>query len=124
VAEREERILDNPDSAYEREDVSLIVVGILAIVVLVSVAVIPFVLRGFYPRTVQDVARTQTVVRPAPDLQTNEPHDLDAFRAEEEKRLDGYGWVDRGKGIVHIPIRQAMKDAVAHGIDGFPKAAP
>jgi|SRR5689334_7032348 hypothetical protein len=124
MAEREERILDNPDSAYEPEDVSLIVVGIVAIVIFVSVVVIPFILRGFYPHTVQDVARTQTVVPPAPDLQTNEPHDLGAFRAEEETRLNGYGWVDRAKGIVHVPIRQSMQDAVAHGIDGFPKATP
>jgi hypothetical protein len=124
VAEREERVLENPDSAYEREDLSLIVIGIVAIVIFVGVLAIPFVLRAVYPRTVEDVERARTVVPPAPDLQTDEPQDLRAFRAEEEKRLNGYGWVDRGKGIVHIPIRQAMKDAVARGVDGFPKAAP
>jgi hypothetical protein len=124
VAERDERVLDNPDIAYEREDISLIVIGIAAIVIFVSVVGIPLVLRAFYPRTVQDVERAQTVVPPAPDLQTDEPHDLRAFRAAEEARLNGYGWVDRGKGIVRIPLHQAMKDAVVHGIDGFPKAAP
>ena len=124
MAEREERVLDNPESAYEREDVSLIVVGIVAMVIFASLVVIPFVLRGFYPHTVQDVQRAQTVVAPAPDLQTDESHDLAALRAAEGTRLNGYGWVDRGKGIVHIPIQQAMKDAVAHGIDGFPKATP
>lgn len=124
MAEREERVLENPDSAYEREDLSLIVIGVVAVVIFVGVLVIPFVLRTVYPRTVEDVERAQTVVPPAPDLQTDEAQDLRAFRAEEEKRLNGYGWVDRGKGIVHIPIHQAMKDAVAHGVDGFPKAAP
>ena len=124
MAEREERVLDNPDSAYEREDISLIVVGVTAIVIFVSALSIPFILGAFYPHTVQDVRRAQTVLAPAPDLQTDEPHDLRAFRAAEEARLTGYGWVDRGNGIVHIPIRQAMQDAVAHGIDGFPKAAP
>ena len=124
MAEQEKRVLDNPDSDYEREDLSLIVIGIAAIVIFVGVLVIPLILRSFYPRTVEDVERAQTVVSPAPDLQTDEPRDLSAFRATEEQRLNSYGWVDRGKGVVHVPIRQVMKDAVAHGIDGCPKAAP
>jgi hypothetical protein len=28
---------------------------------------------------------------------------------EEDERLAGYGWVNREKGIVHIPIEEAMK---------------
>ena len=28
---------------------------------------------------------------------------------EEDKRLAGYGWVNREQGIVHIPIEEAMK---------------
>ena len=124
MAEQEERVLDNPDSAYEREDLSLVVIGIAAIVIFAGVLLIPLILRTFYPRTIEDVERAQTVVPPAPDLQTDEPQDLRAFRAAEEQRLNSYGWIDRGKGVVHVPIRQAMKDAVARGIDGFPKAAP
>jgi len=29
--------------------------------------------------------------------------------AEEEQRLDSYGWVNKEKQIVHIPIERAMK---------------
>lgn len=30
-------------------------------------------------------------------------------RAALQARLDGYGWVDRGAGVVHIPITMAME---------------
>jgi hypothetical protein len=32
-----------------------------------------------------------------------------AYFAEKQQRLDGVGWVDRGAGIAHIPIDQAMR---------------
>ncbi|HXT96420.1 MAG TPA: hypothetical protein VN853_08970 [Polyangia bacterium] len=49
-------------------------------------------------------------------------HRLATWRAERSARLNGYGWVDRSKGIVHIPIERAM-DEVASGMlpDGAPK---
>lgn len=49
-------------------------------------------------------------------------HRLATWRAERAARLNGYGWVDRSKGTVHIPIERAM-DEVASGMlpDGAPK---
>jgi hypothetical protein len=49
-------------------------------------------------------------------------HRLAAWRAERAARLNGYGWVDRSKGIAHIPIERAM-DQAASGMlpDGAPK---
>ena len=37
-----------------------------------------------------------------------------AWREQARRRLDGYGWVDEEKGIVHIPIDRAM-DMVEKG---------
>jgi hypothetical protein len=48
-------------------------------------------------------------------------HRLEEWRAEHKAKLDGYGWVDRSKGIAHIPIEQAM-DQVAAG--ALPQGAP
>ena len=124
MADRDERILENPDSAYERGDLGLAVIGIVAIGVFALVLLVPIILRGIYRHGSQDVERVQTVVPPSPTLQIDPRQDLDKFRAEEETRLNSYGWVDRGKGIVHIPITRAMKNAAANGIDGFQKAAP
>ncbi|BDG04475.1 hypothetical protein [Anaeromyxobacter oryzae] len=42
-------------------------------------------------------------------------------RARRLERLGSYGWVDRGAGVVHVPIQQAM-DLVAQGVR--PQGAP
>jgi hypothetical protein len=36
------------------------------------------------------------------------------WKAEQRRRLDGYGWVDRKEGLVHIPVDRAM-DLVVRG---------
>jgi hypothetical protein len=46
---------------------------------------------------------------------------LHRWKAEHAARLNGYGWVDRSKGIAHVPIDQAM-EAVAGG--ALPAGAP
>ncbi|MFE8603884.1 hypothetical protein [Archangium violaceum] len=33
-------------------------------------------------------------------------------KAEQRKRLHGYGWVDRDAGVVHIPIERAIERVV------------
>jgi len=38
---------------------------------------------------------------------------LEIWRAEHKKRLESYGWIDKAKGIAHIPIDQAMAKVVA-----------
>jgi hypothetical protein len=49
-------------------------------------------------------------------------HRLATWRAERAERLNGYGWVDRSKGIVHIPIERAMDEALNGMLpDGAPK---
>ena len=34
-------------------------------------------------------------------------------RAEQERRLNSYGWVDRDKQIIHLPIERAMEQMAA-----------
>jgi len=46
---------------------------------------------------------------------------LHRWKAEHAARLNGYGWIDRSKGIAHVPIDQAM-EAVAGG--ALPAGAP
>lgn len=38
---------------------------------------------------------------------------LDVWRAEHKKRLETYGWIDKAKGIAHMPIEQAMAKVIA-----------
>jgi hypothetical protein len=46
---------------------------------------------------------------PQPRLQEAEPLDLTKLRQAEDSLLNRYGWIDRDKGIVHIPIAEAMR---------------
>jgi hypothetical protein len=46
---------------------------------------------------------------PSPRLQVNEELDMEQFRQVEEARLNSYGWTDKEKGTVHIPIAQAIE---------------
>lgn len=44
-------------------------------------------------------------------------------RAGQLDRLGAYGWVDRGAGVVHLPIDRAM-DLVSRGVRPAPNAPP
>jgi hypothetical protein len=57
---------------------------------------------------------------PTPRLQENPATELARMRAEEQRRVDSYGWVDRKAGIAHIPVERAM-DILAK--TGLPKVA-
>jgi len=30
-----------------------------------------------------------------------------------EERLESYGWVDKGRGVIHVPVSEAMKQVLA-----------
>lgn len=53
---------------------------------------------------------------PEPRLQANPLNDLAGLRAEEDRLLTTFGWVDRPHGIVRIPVEQAMRLAVTRGL--------
>ena len=44
-----------------------------------------------------------------PQLMTNEPMGLANVRGAEQKRLQGYGWVNQAGGVAYIPIEEAKK---------------
>jgi hypothetical protein len=124
MAERDERIEENPDSAYEQSDWPLGTIGLIFVGILLLLVISPFVMMAAFPTTPADVSRALTVEPPQPLLQTDPSEDLARFRAEEQKRLNSYYWIDKNKGIVHIPIEQAMKEVAVEGIDGFPRGKP
>ncbi len=112
---------DNPVTAYEHSDwsigpIAIIYAGILALLVICC-----FVLIAAYPTSLPDVDRSLRTNPLGPRLQTNPGADLERFRADEQKRLDTYYWVDQPNGTVHIPIGEAMKKIVQTGIPGFLK---
>ena len=108
-------------TAFEPTDWSLAPVAWTYIGTAILLVVSAFVLIAAYPKALPDVGRTLRIAPPGPRLQISPERDLEQFRADEEKRLNSYYWIDKQKGTVHIPIDEAMKKVVETGIPGFPK---
>jgi hypothetical protein len=113
-------VLVNPDTAYERSDVSLKVVGMIAVVIVLTLTFMPLLIALGYPTATSDVDKRPFIAPPAPVLQTDPEADLLQFRAKEKQRLSSYGWIDRAHGVVHIPIEEAMQNIAKQGIPGWP----
>ena len=58
---------------------------------------------------------------PMPRLQQFPRNELYDFRRGEQEFLEGYGWMNKEAGIVHIPIEEAMRLTVERGL---PSRAP
>lgn len=111
---------------YEERDVAMrpIVVGAVALVIIM---VATFVLMRIMDVEFRGRAADRSAARsplaesygrtepPAPRLQENPRRDLAALRAREQAQLDGYGWIDRASGRVHVPVAQAMARLLAEG---------
>lgn len=56
--------------------------------------------------------RTRAAQRPrfpAPALEVTPRSDRLAYEDSEQRKLSQYGWIDRDKGIVRIPVESAMQ---------------
>lgn len=53
---------------------------------------------------------------PEPRLQVTPSADLARYQAEQDTRLNSFGWVDREQQIVHIPIDRAMDILLDKGL--------
>ena len=124
MAEIAERVEDNPKTAFEKSDWPLGTIGLVLLGILIFLVIAPLVLIGAFPRAVSDVSRALTVEPPQPRLQTDPSEDVAKFLVDEDKRLNTYYWIDKEKGIVHIPIEQAMQELAKEGIDGFSRGKP
>ncbi len=60
-----------------------------------------------------------------PKLVTNEPSALAEFRAKEDAILNGYGWVEKDRGIARMPIAEALRIVGERGaLPAFPAPRP
>lgn len=114
----------NPNLEYDAVDIGAIV-KFMAYLIVVTVVVHFFVLFLMRQLTAQ-AAQADTVnyplaleqgerLPPLPRLQTQPKEELNALRASWAARLAGYSWVDKGAGVVRLPIEEAKKRVLAQG---------
>ena len=110
----------HPHIGHEPTDVDTIAVGkygiALVLVCIASLALVFGVFRFFQSAAPEAKIVDPTKVFPQPQLQTTPVLDLKAVREAEEQTLASYGWVDREKGVVRIPIDRAIDLLVAKGL--------
>jgi hypothetical protein len=67
-------------------------------------------LSGFFlPGRSVIITPAPTLLPPAPRLESYPGEQFPALHATQQAELDSYGWVDRQKGVLHIPIDRAME---------------
>jgi hypothetical protein len=92
--------------------------GIILVVLAVVVHVLMYFLFAFLNKYETKLDRKPSPMfqkdqkPPEPTLQISPAQDLQQFRNNEKETLNAYGWVNQEKGIVHIPISEAIKRVV------------
>ncbi len=104
---------------YEKRDVStaqvtragVAVFGFSTLVALALIGYLSLLLRGDERRAAPPRALGFEGPRqaPLPRLQETPFGDVRTLRAEEERALSSFGWVDRQAGVVRVPIDVAMR---------------
>lgn len=77
---------------------------------IVFVLVFGALLTGFLsPGSSIVITPAPTLLPPEPRLEIYPAQNFPGLHATQQAGLNSYGWVDRQKGIVHIPVEQAME---------------
>jgi hypothetical protein len=113
---------DRPLQDHERSDVatsSIVRSGIGLIATTVMVGLLTFGLYRFFVE--RDVPAgtppsLESLLPAQPRLQSDPAADLEAMRAEEDRLITSYRWLDQKAGIARIPVARAMKLLVERGL--------
>ena len=108
---------DNPDVTHERSDVDIRAILRFGVALTLTAVVIHLALYWLLEQYENGAPRSAPVVSapdaeeqtPAPRLQIAPRRNLAEMRAAEERKLTTYGWVDKEKQTVRIPIGRAME---------------
>lgn len=107
---------------YERSDVRIRLAGRLAGGLAAFVLIVPLILPWMFPLSMQ---RTTPASRPAlssnaPPLEVDPRDSLERSQRGGVQFTSSYGWVDRQRGIVRIPIDRAVDLVLHRGLPGWP----
>jgi hypothetical protein len=124
--------LNNPEMRHEHADVNVWAIGKLGIaLVLVTIASIILMFGVFryfeareggkqLPASLFSIDSRKLPPEPNVFFNEHESQNQQDIRANEEKELNEYGWVDQAHGVVRIPIDRAMNLVVQRGLPARP----
>jgi hypothetical protein len=127
-ASADDQYLETPPGAtYEHTDAHVWVIVKFLMWLAVSAVVIHIGVGFLYGLMISQSAETGEVryplaagqenrLPPTPRLQQFPRNEIYDFRQSEQDVLNGYGWMNREAGTVHIPIEQAMRLTLERGM--------
>jgi hypothetical protein len=111
-----------PPARHEPQDVAARIMLILGGVAFAMLGLALLAVLVLFPKSLKDRSLGGSVPEFAePRLQTSPRSDMTALRARQMRELETYGWVDRDRGVVHVPIEAAMARLAAQGIPDWPQ---
>lgn len=116
-----------PGSTYEHTDANVWIIAKFMFWLAVSAVIIHVGLGLVYALLIEQAMETGELryplaaaqgerLPPTPRLQQFPQNELYQFRQGEESLLEGYGWMNKDAGVVHIPIEDAMRLTVERGL--------
>ena len=125
----------HPGVSHERRDINVFQVTAFGIGLLLGCIVTVFVIWGLFDflysrEDAKNAAnpaalmmKDQNKLPPEPRLQDNPKVELKDLRSDEAAILNSYGWVNPDKGVVRIPIDQAIDIVAQKGLPSKPSPA-
>jgi hypothetical protein len=114
---------DDTGFDYERTDIESTDIAWLAAGLALFVIVTPLLMPFVFPQSM----RHRTPSAPpalsanAPRLEVAPREDRQRFDRSEADLTDSYGWTDRARGVVRIPVGRAQELLVQRGLPGWSK---
>lgn len=116
----------NPEVAWEHSDIRAAAILKFGVYLLLTTIAVLFLMFKLYQRFAGHEASLQPpppIMQtdpgrkpPLPRLQEKPALDITQLRKSEKAMLGSYGWLDQEKGVVRIPIEEAMSLVAARGL--------
>ena len=113
----------SPNGAgHEKSEVSVPFIVVSLSVLLVGTFLVALLVVGIFQffshtyQTQESAKQNQQQIPPEPRVEVEPYKQLLDVHAREEHVLSSYAWVDRGQGIVRIPINQAIDELAKKGL--------
>ena len=131
----DDEYLEVPGSSYEHTDANVWAIVKFGIWLIITALVVHVGIGVMYGALVEGakepedgrryplVSAGAAALPPEPRLQESPSREIERFRADEERRLHEYGWVNKEQGVVHIPIDDAMRLLMERGLPTRPADA-
>jgi hypothetical protein len=130
MAENNPHLPETPGNGpgHETADVNVWAIGKFAVALVAIIAVSLMLLIGLFKYfQTRDQANPTAVsvdptkLFPEPRLQRTPTPDLKTIRADEDRMLNSYGWVDTQKNVVRVPIDVAIDLLAKKGLPSRPQ---